>query len=147
MNILKKILLTAIWLCFFSVSFVTHGDIMDDVIHGKGDASDYIWTKAASFLFVDNRDKVEEYVKNQNENIFVVVTRFLLKLSIWVWIIAIMIIWIKFIISFDESKMKAARKSLIVVLIWLFVSFSAYYILELMVSLSKTAVAVKEYWN
>jgi len=135
---LKKLLFIAsLFIWIFSYSFAW--DALDDVLWSDSEASQY--------QIITNKNEVKKLVKGSkwirwskdHEPFIIRLSKFLLKITVMLWIIVFLIWWIRFFLSMgDDSKAKKVRDNLLIAALGFIMAFFAWVILQLILSIWPT---------
>lgn len=135
---IKKILLFVIFI-IVPIFHTFAWDALDDVLGTDSEAWQY--------QIITNENDVKSLVKwskgilgSKDKDPFVVrLSKFLLKLSVIIWILVFLIWGIRFLLSmWDDSKAKKVRDNLFIAVLWFVIAFSAWVILQLILSIGPT---------
>lgn len=146
---MKKFLL--IILSYFVFSFVSlnfvsaASDLLENAVE---DAKQYdnvvdMWANSTAVWnrFFWGWDAVTGKGVVTKEPIIIKFTKFLLRLTVAVWITMFLIWWTMFLLSmWDDWKMKKARNNLIMAWVWIVLALASLWIIELIRSLANTIV-------
>jgi len=114
-------------------------DALDDVLGNDSEAWQY--------QIITDKNEVKSLVKwskwilwSKDKDPFVVrLSKFLLRLAVIIWVLVFLIWGIRFLLSmWDDSKAKKVRDNLLIAALWFIIAFSAWVILQLILSIGPT---------